>query len=134
MFTGIIQAVGNVTTLGSQGEGARLIVEAGDLCEGVRRGDSVAVSGVCLTAAAIRPPRLEFDVNRETLERTTLHAFRPGRRVNLEKALSVGDPLGGPFVQGHVDGVGQVLELARAPGATMLRVSLDKNLALFLVE
>ncbi|MHC4598698.1 MAG: riboflavin synthase [Planctomycetota bacterium] len=134
MFTGIVQGIGTVRGRVARGEGARLSVDAGPLCEGLRKGDSVSVSGVCLTAVAVDSPRIEFDVNRETLEKSTLGTLRTGARVNLEKALLVGDPLGGHFVLGHADGVGEVGELRRKPQATMLRVAVPQDIAVFLVE
>jgi len=134
VFTGIVETVGKVTRLDRGGEGARLEVDAADVSNGVKRGDSVCISGACLTAAKIAGPRLTFDVSRETLERTTLGAFRAGRPVNIERALCVGDRVGGHFVQGHVDGVGRVLAFDRKPGASFLRVGCDPNLALLLIE
>lgn len=99
VFTGIVRELGRVASF----DGSRLVVEAGTA---VAPGDSVAIDGVCLTAVACPP--LTFDVVAETLRRTTLGELAAGDAVNVEPALSVGDPLGGHIVQGHVDGVGQV--------------------------
>ncbi|HZO95910.1 MAG TPA: riboflavin synthase [Gaiellaceae bacterium] len=99
MFTGIVREVGRVVSF----DGGRLAVEA-DTDAAV--GDSVSVSGVCLTVVGRAP--LAFDVVAETLARTTLGRLEPGDRVNLEPALRAGEPLGGHYVQGHVDGVGRV--------------------------
>ncbi|HEY3920480.1 MAG TPA: riboflavin synthase [Gaiellaceae bacterium] len=99
MFTGIVREVGRVAEF----DGHRLVVEAQTTAA---EGDSVAVDGVCLTA--IDGSRLAFDVVGETLGRTTLGGLKPGDSVNLEPALRAGDPLGGHYVQGHVDGVGRV--------------------------
>ncbi len=134
MFTGIIESIGTIERIERSGEGAKLAVEAGPVSEGVKRGDSVCVSGVCLTAVEIRPPRLVFDVNRETLERSTLASASPGGKVNLERALRAGDRMGGHFVQGHVDGVGAVRALRRKEGASLLEVGFDPDLLLLLVE
>lgn len=102
MFTGLVQAVGRIVAT------RPFTVDAGRLAlGGVRIGDSICVQGVCLTLTARRGRRLRFDVSRETLARTTgLDA--PGE-VNLERALALGEPLGGHFVTGHVDGVGRVV-------------------------
>jgi riboflavin synthase len=134
VFSGIVETVGSVLRLERSGAGARLAVDAGTVCEGVSRGDSVCVAGACLTAVEIAPPRLVFDVSRETLERTTLGGFRPGRRVNLERALRAGDRIGGHFVQGHVDGVGSVQAFGGTRGDRVLRVALESDLLLLLVD
>lgn len=114
MFTGIIEHVGAVRGVRTTGDGARLTVDLGPLAEGLRGGDSVAVSGACLTAAALRGAEADFDVVTETLERTTLGALRAGARVNLERPLALGDRLHGHLVQGHVDGVATVRRVRTA--------------------
>jgi riboflavin synthase len=98
MFTGIVRERGRVAAF----DGSRLVVEAPRTTAAV--GDSIAVSGVCLTVVETEP--LAFDVVPETLERTTLGSLAPGDEVNVEPALRAGEPLGGHIVQGHVDGVG----------------------------
>lgn len=110
MFTGIVQAVGEVRSLERGGGGARVRVgvPAGFL-EGVAVGDSIAVSGVCLTAVVVAPAAFEADLSAETLARTTLGGLATGARVNLEKALTLSTPLGGHLVTGHVDGVARVV-------------------------
>jgi riboflavin synthase len=99
VFTGIVREVGRVVEF----DGSRLVVDAATEAGG---GDSVAVDGVCLTV--LDGSRLAFDVVPETLSRTTLGGLRPGDRVNIEPALRTGEPLGGHYVQGHVDGIGHV--------------------------
>ena len=116
MFTGIVEGMGRVDRLTREAGGARLIVDAGTLLGRPRIGHSVCVSGVCLTVVQIRPgdeptDRLAFDVIPETLDRTTLGRLAVGSRVNLEPSLRAASPLGGHFVQGHVDGVGSVTKL-----------------------
>ncbi len=108
MFTGIIQAVGRVVSASPSGDGVRLVVDAGTLDLGdIAQGDSVAVSGCCLTVLERRGSTLGFDVSAETLRCTAgLDGTRP---VNLEKALRLSDRLGGHLVTGHVDGVGTVV-------------------------
>lgn len=109
MFTGIIQAVGEVKTVSRNGGDAELTIEAGALSlERVAVGDSIAVAGTCLTVTQIEGRRFAADVSTETLRRTTLGSLRPGSAVNLESALRAGDALGGHYVTGHVDGVGRV--------------------------
>ena len=113
MFTGIVETLGEVVSVEQlDGDAARLTVAAGSAGEGVRPGESVAVDGVCLTVtgfAGTGPGApLRFDVMGETLRRSTLGERRPGDPVNLERALRVGDRLGGHVVQGHVDGTATI--------------------------
>lgn len=124
MFTGIVEGTGTVRAAGKAGEKVLLRVDLGPLVRGLGAGDSVSVAGVCLTLAGKPRGRVgTFEVVRETLDRTTLGGHRPGDRVNLERALRVGDRLGGHFVQGHVDGVGRVRGAGGPPGAFLLSVS-----------
>jgi riboflavin synthase len=108
MFTGIVQDVGKVADVRKHAGGARLLVEAGSLASQAKPGDSICVSGVCLTVADLSPGRFEFDVIRETLEKTTLGRLRNRDQVNLEPSLRANDRLDGHFVQGHVDGTATV--------------------------
>lgn len=108
MFTGLIQQVGAVTAIHETDAGKRLVVRA-DFAADLEIGESVAVDGACLTVAEIENGALVADVMPETLNGTILGDFEAGRKVNLERALQIGDRLGGHFVQGHVDGVGKVL-------------------------
>jgi riboflavin synthase len=110
MFTGIIQAVGKIAAIEQKGGDARLRIDTGGLdMSNVNTGDSIAVSGVCLTAVEHSASGFVADVSGETLSRTTLGQRRPGDAVNLEKALTLSTPLGGHLVSGHVDGVGTVI-------------------------
>lgn len=110
MFTGIIQAIGEVAALQPRGEDLRLHVRTGKLDLGaVAIGDSIATSGVCLTVVALPGDGFWADVSGETLNCTRIGALRIGERVNLEKALTLSTPLGGHLVSGHVDGIGAVL-------------------------
>jgi riboflavin synthase len=111
MFTGIIQALGRVAAVEEQAGDLRLQIEApGIEVARMQLGDSVAVSGVCLTVAAIVPGGFVADVSRETLDLTTIGAWRHGQRVNLEPALRAGDALGGHLVSGHIDGLAQLVD------------------------
>jgi len=115
MFTGIVRHVGRVEGVESSRGGRRLAIALGPLA-GLRVGDSVAVNGVCLTAASLRDSLGQFDVIHETLARTTLGRLAGGGRVNLEPALRLGDGLDGHLVQGHVDGLARVARIRE--GAT----------------
>ncbi|WP_290650578.1 riboflavin synthase [Aquisalimonas sp.] len=111
MFTGIIQAVGEVAALERRGDDVRLRLRTGDLPrDAVAIGDSIAVNGVCLTAVELPGDGLAADVSVESLRRTSLGQLDVGSRVNLETALTPSTPLGGHLVSGHVDGLGTVEE------------------------
>lgn len=121
MFTGIIQDVGRIRSVESRDGDVRLGIEVNTLDLARERiGDSIAVSGVCLTVIALEPPVFWADVSRETLGLTTLGAATAGQQVNLEAALRAGEPLGGHLVSGHVDGV--ALLLARSGDARSQRL------------
>lgn len=109
MFTGIIKAVGHIAAREPRGGDLRLLVDAGGLpLDDVALGDSIAISGVCLTVTDIDNTVFAADVSTETLRLTTLGELQVGARVNLEKALRLSDRLGGHLVSGHVDGIGRV--------------------------
>ncbi|MBK1726015.1 riboflavin synthase [Halorhodospira neutriphila] len=130
MFTGIVQAVGRVAEAERRGSARRLSVEAPGLgLAGSAMGDSVAVDGVCLTAAALHGERFTADVSDETLRCTTLGALGAGARVNLELAVTPSTPLGGHLVTGHVDGVGEVVAREAAGGSERWRFRLPEGLA-----
>jgi len=113
MFTGIIEHIGAVKTLARQGASARLTVDIGALAADAKIGDSISVSGACLTTTALSRGIASFDVSGETLVRTTLGKLKSGDAVNLERAMRADSRMGGHFVQGHVDGVGGILRVTR---------------------
>ncbi len=104
MFTGIIEQTGTLVSLADRGGVRRITVEAPGIAGRLREGDSLAVSGVCLTALDVNPDYFHADLAQETLDRTSLGALKPGAKVNLELPTAAGSPLGGHVVQGHVDG------------------------------
>jgi riboflavin synthase len=108
VFTGLIREVGKVVSLEGGPAGVRLTIAAPSTAAGAQIGDSVAIDGVCLTVVAATGDTLSFDAVPETLERTSLGTLQDGSRVNVEPALRAGEPLGGHYVQGHVDGAGSV--------------------------
>lgn len=135
MFTGIIQAVGEVRRLEPRGGDVRIVVDAGKLeMAGLAVGDSVAVNGVCLTAILVDASGFAADVSRETLGLTTLGGLNPGSRVNLEKALTLATPLGGHLVSGHVDGIGRVLTRADDARSVRLRIEAATELARYIAH
>lgn len=128
MFTGIIQHVGRVIGASETASGRRLRVEIGPLAARVAPGGSIAVDGACLTAAAVSGAAADLDAVPETLGRTTLGDLRPGGAVNLELPLAAGAPLDGHVVQGHVDGVAEVVAVDRAGAGHVLRLSAAADL------
>lgn len=113
MFTGIVRERGTLVSVEDAEGGVRLGVDAPLTAGAASVGDSISVSGVCLTAVDVSDGQVAFDVVPETLGRTTLGAATAGTEVNIEPALRAGEPLGGHYVQGHVDGVGSVREVSR---------------------
>jgi riboflavin synthase len=113
MFTGIIDGIDQAAGISRRSGGMSLQVELGQLAEGVRAGDSIAVNGVCLTAAALNGTKADFDVSKETLGKTTLKEIRPGAGVNLERAMAADGRFGGHIVQGHIDGVGRIAAIRK---------------------
>jgi riboflavin synthase len=111
MFTGIIEQTGTLVSLTDRGGVRRITIEAPGVAERLREGDSLGVSGVCLTALDPDPKFFYADLAQETLDRTSLGALAPGARVNLELPTAAGSPLGGHIVQGHVDGTGAMTAL-----------------------
>ncbi len=107
MFTGLVEHIGEVTEVVDRPPGKRLIIRAGELARGVAIGDSIAINGCCLTVISL-DAGLGFDAGEETLSRTNLGQLRPGSPVNLERSLRANDQLGGHFVTGHIDSVGQL--------------------------
>jgi len=135
MFTGIIQAVGKIAAIEARGGDVRLRVEAGGLdLRDVVLGDSIAVSGVCLTAVECLAAGFVADVSGETLARTTLGGLRAGDAVNLEKALTPSSRLGGHLVSGHVDGVGEVLTRTAEARSVRFRLRAPAGLAKYIAE
>lgn len=133
MFTGIIAALGSVRRLTRRGEDALLEIETSLDLNDVRIGDSVAVSGACLTVTAKAGRVLMADVSAETLSRTTLRDMKAGDRVNLEKALRIADRLGGHIVLGHVDGIGRIVEKSRRSGSILFGLEIDPALDRYVV-
>ncbi len=130
MFTGIIQAIGTVQAMEPRGNDKRIAIEAGKLdLSRVVLGDSIAVSGVCLTVVERRGQEFHADVSLETLSRTTLGDLSPGARVNLEPALTLSDRLGGHLVSGHVDGVGAVRAISDAGRSRRYDIEVPAGLA-----
>ena len=135
MFTGIIQSIGKISQIQPKGGDFRLTLSTGKLpLADVKLGDSIAVSGVCLTAIELGDGQFSADVSRETLSRTTLGNMKPGSRVNLELALTPTTRLGGHIVSGHVDGVGEVVQRSADARSVRFVIEAPANLAKYIEE
>ena len=130
MFTGIVQAVGTIARVEPRGADLRMHIDAAALrLDDVEIGDSICVSGVCLTAVGIEGARFTADLSVETLSRTTLGSLATGAGVNLEKSLRLSDRLGGHLVAGHVDGVGRIVAIVPEARSQRWTVQLPDSLA-----
>lgn len=136
MFTGLVEEVGTVVALAPlpRGSGHRIRLRARLLDEPMRLGDSLAVEGVCLTIVSSRPGEAEVEAGPETLSRTTLGSLTVGQRVNLERAMRLGDRLGGHLVAGHVDGVGDIAESARRGDSWDVKIRCAPAILRYIVE
>ncbi|MFJ4044650.1 riboflavin synthase [Microbacterium sp. NPDC089987] len=134
MFTGIIEEIGEIAAISASGDGWRLTVHAPKAAADAVHGESIAVSGVCLTVVGSTETSFDADVMKQTLDVSALGAVQVGSRVNIEKAMPVGARLGGHIVQGHVDGVGTVLEVRPGAQWRVLRISLPIDLAALVVD
>ncbi len=133
MFTGLVQDIGSVESMGSGAGGATLKIVTG-LGGEVALGDSVAVDGACLTVTAADASGFETEVMNQTLGVTALGTLEAGNRVNLELAMKAGDRFGGHIVQGHVDGVGEVVSVEDDGFAKRLRVELPEDLMRYVID
>ena len=134
MFTGIVEELGTVAEVTDQGDAIRLTVEASTVLDGTGLGDSISVNGCCLTVAELGEGRWTADLMQETLDKTSLAGIAPGDRVNLERAVTVDKRLGGHIVQGHVDGVGEVISRSPSEHWDVVEISLPDHLSRYLVD
>jgi riboflavin synthase len=135
MFTGIIQATGKILSLQPKGNDARLKIAAGKLdLSDTSIGDSIAVNGVCLTAVALGRDYFEADVSAESLSRTSLGSLTNGGTVNLELAMRPDTRFGGHIVSGHVDGLGQIIDISPVGESLRIRVQVADELACYIAE
>ncbi|HOT97003.1 MAG TPA: riboflavin synthase [bacterium] len=134
MFTGLIEEIGRVAAISPLGEGRRIEITAARVLEGLAAGDSVAVNGVCLTVIGQGERTFAVEAVAESLTRTTLKNLMIGEEVNLERALLATGRLGGHFVQGHVDGEGEVIALEPRNPGFWLRIRVPRELAPLMVE
>jgi riboflavin synthase len=133
MFTGIIETTGEVTSVRPTKAGIELLVRATFDRGGTKVGESIAVNGCCLTVENVRPKLLRFSVLEETWKRTNLQFAKPGAQVNLERAVRVGDRLGGHFVSGHIDDIGKITRWEQVGKDYVLEISAPAEVMRYLV-
>ena len=130
MFTGIVEEVGSVVNISSNG----MTIAAEKVMSDLKLGDSIAVNGACLTAVSLSPAEFSVDLSPETMRRTSLGDLAAGGAVNLERALSASDRMGGHIVQGHVDGTGRVTSSREDGDSLVFSVRAPKRLMPYIVE
>jgi riboflavin synthase len=134
VFTGIVEELGEIAELNVTGSGAKLAIRAPKLAPLANIGDSISISGCCLTVIAINDDTLSFEAVPETLSRTALGQLQAGDRVNLEDALRAGEPFGGHLVQGHVDGVGSIIAIDGEGDGYRITIETPETLRRYLAE
>ncbi len=134
MFTGIIEEIGTLQRVVPISHGRRFHITAKRILDDLKPEDSVAVNGVCLTATKIEKTTFEVTAVDETLERSTLRRLGAGQKVNLERALRVGDRMGGHWVQGHIDGMGNVISSKRLGAGLLLTIEIPEHFVKYTVE
>ena len=133
MFTGIIEGLGNIAAIRSSGQGNRVTIEAGFALDQTKIGDSISVSGACLTAVKIEGRRFEVDVSPETLKTTIFGQAKVGDRVNLERAMRFSDRIDGHLVSGHIDGTGIVKQREIQGNAVIVTIEVAESLTRYMI-
>ena len=133
MFTGIIEGLGTVSAIASSGPGKRLAIESDFALDQTRIGDSISVSGACLTVVKLHAKRFEVDVSPETLAKTTFGNVKMGDRVNLERAMRLSDRLDGHLVSGHIDGLGTLQHREQIGNAISVTIGASKAITRYMI-
>lgn len=134
MFTGIVEELGRLKKIQKGADSARLAIEGAVVLQEVKLGDSIAVNGICLTVTEFNDRFFAVDVMAETLRKTNLAELKPGDPVNLERALRVGDRLGGHIVSGHIDGVGQITGRRREDIALLTEITAPAEVMRYVIK
>lgn len=134
MFTGIVEEIGHIHHISKTNRAEKLVISCEKVLEGTKIGDSIAVNGTCLTVTAMDGTSFSADVTPETMRRTAFSLFRPGTPVNLERALRLGDRLGGHIMMGHVDGTGRILSMKKDDNAVNISISTDRKWMRYIIE
>jgi len=134
MFTGLVEEIGRVESVVKSTKSSRIIIKAKKVLEGVKLGDSICTNGVCLTVTSFDNDRFSVDVMAETMRLSNLSGFSPGDEVNLERALSLGDRLGGHIVSGHIDGMGTILNFQREDNAVWITIGSSSEILKYIIH
>ena len=134
MFSGIVQSMGTIGEFIQQNEGAVLVVNIEEAFSGFEDGESIAVNGVCLTVVDSTQTTFKLDLSTETLNRTNFKNVITGDKVNLERSLTLSTKISGHFVSGHIDRVGEIINIEEKPGEVLFRFSHPKELGSFIME
>jgi riboflavin synthase len=134
MFTGLVEEIGIVRSIKKSAKSARITIQADKVLEGIKLGDSISTNGVCLTATEFSTNSFTVDVMAETIRRSNLKDFSPGQEVNLERALRLGDRLGGHIVSGHIDGMGKIVNYQNEDNAVWITISSDAEILKYIVQ
>lgn len=134
MFTGIIEGLGTIIEIRSEGQGKRFAFNADFVLEQTRIGDSISISGVCLTVVKIHGQRFQVDVSPETLEKTTFGRAKIGDRVNLERALQLSGRIDGHLVSGHIDGMGTIKQKQNKGNAVIVTIGVPESFSRYMIK
>ncbi|MCZ4693222.1 riboflavin synthase [Ancylomarina euxinus] len=134
MFTGLVEEIGYIKAMKKGSNSIRLMVAANKIMDDVKLGDSIATNGICLTVVDFDSKSFSADVMPETMNRSSFHKQKEGSRVNLERALRVGDRMGGHMVSGHIDGVGEIISQTKDDNAIWVSISAPKNILKYVIE
>ncbi|NLL71763.1 MAG: riboflavin synthase [Epulopiscium sp.] len=133
MFTGLVEEIGRVEFVVKSIKSSRITIKAKKIMEGVELGDSISTNGVCLTVTSFDTDRFSVDVMAETMRLSNLSSLSPGDEVNLERALSLGDRLGGHIVSGHIDGMGTILNFQREDNAVWITIGCSPEVLKYII-
>jgi riboflavin synthase len=134
MFTGLIEEIGEIKSIEKGNKSARIIIKAEGILKDTKIGDSISTNGVCLTVTSVNKTRFSVDVMAETIRSSNLSKLKQGSHVNLERALKLGDRLGGHMVSGHIDGVGTIVDIYKEENATWVSVETTENILKYIVH
>jgi len=134
MFTGLIEEIGTIKAMKKGSNSIRLTVAANKIMDDVKLGDSIATNGICLTVVDFDSKSFSADVMPETMNRSSFYQQKEGARVNLERALRVGDRMGGHMVSGHVDGLGEIISQTKDDNAIWVSIAAPKNILKYVIE
>jgi len=134
MFTGLIEEIGTVVSIVKTTNSARITINAKKIMDNIKIGDSISTNGVCLTVTKFTSNSFSVDIMAETMRRSSLHSLTSGDEVNLERALLVGDRLGGHIVSGHIDGMGTITKLMKEDNAVWVTISASPEILKYIVQ